>query len=212
MVWQSRMLGFPDWTFLNFPWGSSLLTLTIDLGNLCLFAMPVNVAPFLERLMRNFLWGGHTGSKINYLSLGMLQNKNMAVLAKWGWRFINEKTSWWRQVIRRIHGKESFNWHTVGDSGYNLKSPWISISGVWRKVEPLASFKLGGGTRIAFWTDGWLDNFSLCTKYLSCLALQRVLNLALRHENATWVGLMPQMKCQNAHSYSWILASLPSST
>ncbi|KAA0068180.1 hypothetical protein E5676_scaffold392G00670 [Cucumis melo var. makuwa] len=65
----------------------------------------------------------------------------------------------------RIQGKEPFNWHTVGNSGYSGKNFWISISRVWRKVESLAFSKLGDGTRIAFWTDGWIDNLPLCTQY-----------------------------------------------
>ncbi|TYK00776.1 hypothetical protein E5676_scaffold420G00430 [Cucumis melo var. makuwa] len=45
------------------------------------------------------------------------------------------------------------------------KSPWISISRVWRKVEPLISFKLGNGSRIAFWTDLWIDGLPLSIRY-----------------------------------------------
>lgn len=56
------------------------------------------------------------------LGLGALQNKNMALLAKWGWRFMNEEDSLWRQVIQSIHGKEPFNWHTVENSGNSLKA------------------------------------------------------------------------------------------
>lgn len=78
---------------------------------------------------------------------------------------MNEEDSLWRQVIRSILGKEPFNWHMVGNSGYSLKSPWISIFRVWRKVDTLASFGLGDGTRIGFWTDGWIDNLPLCTQY-----------------------------------------------
>ena len=106
-----------------------------------LFAMPINVASSLERLMRNFFWEGHTRSKINHLvkwakvtqpqldgglGSGLLQNKNMALLPNQGWRFMNEETSLWRQVIRSIHGKESFNWHTVGNSGHSLKPPGLA--------------------------------------------------------------------------------------
>lgn len=56
-----------------------------------LFAIPINIASSLERLMRNFFWEQHTRSKINHLvkwaaptcgglGLGALQNKNMALL------------------------------------------------------------------------------------------------------------------------------------
>lgn len=50
------------------------------------------------------------------LGLGGLQNKNLALLAKWGWRVINEENFLFRQDIRSIPGKKPFNWHTVGSS------------------------------------------------------------------------------------------------
>lgn len=62
-----------------------------------LYAMPDKVVSSQERLLRNFLWEGHSGSKINHLlkwdrvthsrldgglRLGGLKRKNMALLAK----------------------------------------------------------------------------------------------------------------------------------
>ncbi|XP_038903695.1 uncharacterized protein LOC120090219 [Benincasa hispida] len=43
----------------------------------------------------------------------------------------------------------------TGKGGRSLKSPWVSISKTWLKVEILATFKLGNGSRIAFWLDTW---------------------------------------------------------
>lgn len=43
-----------------------------------------------------------------------------------------------------------FNWHTTGKEGVSLRSPWLSISRMWLKVEKLATFKLEMGTESPF--------------------------------------------------------------
>ena len=68
---------------------------------------------------------------------------------------MKEDSSLWKQVILSIHGSNFFTWHTAGKEGVSLRSPWLSISCLWLKVERLATFKLGVGNRIAFWLDTW---------------------------------------------------------
>lgn len=52
---------------------------------------------------------------------------------------------------------KQYNWHTARKYENSLRSPWISISRTWRKAEALPFFKLGNGSRIAFWTNMWVD-------------------------------------------------------
>ena len=126
--------------------------------------------------MRNFFWEGHKGGKLNHLvkwdlttktqsegglGFGSLKSKNMALLAKWGWRFMKEEDSLWCQVVRSIHGRSPFGWHTSGEFKNSLRSPWNSISRSWVKVEGLAVYKVGNGRRVAFWLDPWADNLPL---------------------------------------------------
>lgn len=130
--------------------------------------------------MRNFFWEGHKGSKINHLvkwshvtraqvdgglSLGGLKVKNLALPAKWGWWFFNEDSSLWCQVISTIHGKNKYNWPTVGKICCSLQSPWISLSRNWLKVDAFKTFKLAPGTRIAFWHDLWVGLVPLSLFY-----------------------------------------------
>lgn len=125
--------------------------------------------------MRNFFWEGHKGGKINHLvkwklitgnqsdgGLGIrnLRAKNAALLAKWGWRFMKEKNSLWRQVVQSIHGKSLFGWHTSGLAICSLRSPWVSISRTWLKVEALAMFKVENG-RTTFWLEPWVNKTPL---------------------------------------------------
>lgn len=130
--------------------------------------------------MRNLFWEGHKGGKLNHLvkqeivkraqedgglGLGDLKSRNLALLAKWGWRFFNEEKSLWCRVIRSIHDRSLYNWHTAGKVCHSLSSPWISISRSWLKVEALATYKLGSGNRIAFWHDPWLDHLPLKIRF-----------------------------------------------
>lgn len=124
--------------------------------------MPEKIVSMLERIMRNFFWEGHNGSRINHLvkwnpvtqyladeglSIGGLRAKNFAILAKWEWKYLDKENSLWCQVVKSIHGKDSYNWHTAGMNNNSLRSPWISITRTWPKVDALATFKHGNGTR-----------------------------------------------------------------
>lgn len=82
------------------------------------------------------------------LSFGGIKAKNLTLLAKWGWQYFDEKNSLCCQVVRSIHGKNTYNWHTTGKTCNSLQSPWIDISRTWLKVDALSTFKLGNGIRI----------------------------------------------------------------
>ncbi|KAA0068192.1 mediator of RNA polymerase II transcription subunit 8 isoform X2 [Cucumis melo var. makuwa] len=87
------------------------------------------------------------------LGLGGIKILNSTLLAKWGWRYSLEDSTFWRKIISRIHGKEAFDWFTVGKSGNSLRIPWVNISRVWKSMEPLALIKLGNGSKISFCAD-----------------------------------------------------------
>lgn len=89
------------------------------------------------------------------LEFGGLKNRNLALLAKWGWR--HESDSLRCRVVQSIHVKDQFSRHMAGKFGMSLHSPWMSISKAWLQVEAFAIFKLGNGKRISFWQDSWDD-------------------------------------------------------
>ena len=68
-------------------------------------------------------------------------------------------------MIRSIHGSSTFNLHSSGKEIVSLRSPWISISSQWRKIDSLALFKLGDGSRILFWKHPWMDIITLECKF-----------------------------------------------
>ena len=60
------------------------------------------------------------------------------------------------KLLAEFTAKRPFDCFTLGKSGNSPRSPWVSISRVWRSVESLALFKLGNGSRIGLWTDIWV--------------------------------------------------------
>lgn len=71
------------------------------------------------------------------LEFGGLKNRNLALLAKWGWR--HESDSLRCRVVQSIHVKDQFSRHMAGKFGMSLHSPWMSISKAWLQVEALPS-------------------------------------------------------------------------
>ena len=86
---------------------------------LSLFQMPRIVWLRLEKIQRNFLWGGRTldskprlvkwdtiCSDIRKGGLGVrhLHSLNKALLCKWIWRFASEMEAFWRQIISGKYG------------------------------------------------------------------------------------------------------------
>ena len=86
---------------------------------LSLFTIPVSIAKRIEKLQRNFLWGGKKEgmthhllswesvcSPIIYGGLGIrkLIVFNKALLGKWLWRFGVEESHLWRRVIATKYG------------------------------------------------------------------------------------------------------------
>ncbi|RVW82307.1 putative ribonuclease H protein [Vitis vinifera] len=125
-----------------------------------MLSMPRKVRLRLERIQREFLWGGGALERKIHLvkwelvclekdngGLGVksLSILNKALLCKWSWRFAMEREAFWNQVIRGKYGEEQ------GD-------------GVQRKQ---------GGRRmvIKFWKDIWCGDEPLCVSFPSLFAL-----------------------------------------
>lgn len=90
-----------------------------------MFKMPAAVANRLEKIQRRFLWGDSEGRrKIHLLSwdritrskkyggLGIkrLLEHNVALLAKWWWRFNKEKEALWVKVVSKKYGLKEDEW------------------------------------------------------------------------------------------------------
>ena len=92
---------------------------------LSLFPIPMSVAGRIEKLQKDFLWGGmedehkfhlvnwkHTCTLFQNGGLG-IQNMavfNKALLGKWLWRYTSEPTSLWRRVVDSKYGSQWGDW------------------------------------------------------------------------------------------------------
>ncbi|RVW99832.1 putative ribonuclease H protein [Vitis vinifera] len=100
----------------------------------------------LEKIQRDFLWGGGTLAHKPHLvrwnlvclekrkgGLGVrnLSLMNNALLCKWNWRFANERDALWRSVISLKYGVEEGGWCTRDVMGRNGVGLWKAIRKKW---------------------------------------------------------------------------------
>ena len=160
-----------------------------------LFIIPRKVSLRLEKIQRDFLWGGGASQSkphlVNWsivciekkdggLGIRNLSRLNKALLGKWCWRFASEQDSLWKQVIVRKFGEEDGGWCS-GDSreshGVGL---WKMIRKGWLEFNKRVAFKVGDGRRVHFWKDRWHGEDSLD------VAFPRLYNLASSKD--AWVA------------------------
>ena len=141
-----------------------------------LFIIPRKVSLRLEKIQRDFLWGGGASQSkphlVNWcivcmekkdggLGIRNLSRLNKAFLGKWCWRFASEQDSLWKQVIVRKFGEEDGHW-CPGDSreshGVGL---WKVIRNGWMEFSKRVDFKLRDGRGVRFWKDRWCGEDSL---------------------------------------------------
>ncbi|RVW24649.1 putative ribonuclease H protein [Vitis vinifera] len=115
---------------------------SMPLYQMPIFRMPKSVARRLEKLQRDFLWGGGNLERkvhlVNWevvctekekggLGLRKLVPLNKALLGKWIWRFACEKENLWKQVLLEKYGQEGFGWMTK-------KANETFGVGVWKEI------------------------------------------------------------------------------
>ena len=142
---------------------SSLSSLPIY--HLSLFRAPLKVCARLERIQRQFLWGGNDlVKKVSLVSWATVCTEkikggmgvksfsmmNKALLSKWNWRFVNDRNSLWRKVIGIKFGESPDGWHTRDLRGGYGTSLWKDIRKEWSSFFQNAVFSLGDGRRINF--------------------------------------------------------------
>ncbi|KAJ9707156.1 hypothetical protein PVL29_002241 [Vitis rotundifolia] len=147
-----------------------------------LLRMPRVVSLRLEKIQRDFLWGGGALERkphlVNWdtvcsdirkggLGVRRLSNLNRALLCKWNWRYANEREALWRQVISRKFGEEEGGWYSREvREGFGV--------GLWKEIRKEGAllrnkvvFSVGNGRRVKFWNDNWCGNFSLSNLFPS---------------------------------------------
>ncbi|KAJ0527686.1 putative reverse transcriptase zinc-binding domain-containing protein [Helianthus annuus] len=143
-------------------------------------------------MRRDFLWGGDEGKqKMTWvawkktvaskegggLGFGLLRDVNIAMLAKWWWRFKSESNVLWKGVIWSIHNNPR---------AWNAIPAKVSVVGPWKQIFKIASdladvgidfqnsFRgiVGCGHGISFWLDRWVANEPLASKFPRLFAIE----------------------------------------
>ncbi|XP_021980533.1 uncharacterized protein LOC110876677 [Helianthus annuus] len=140
-----------------------------------LFKAPLNVLESLDRIRRVFFWGGsEEKARMNWvawektiaplefggLGFGSLRDANLAMLAKWWWRFKTEKNGLWRRVIWAIHHNPRA-WNDIPVKS-SVAGPWKSVCSIRHimlnaniDLNMASSAVLSNGRNIQFWLDSW---------------------------------------------------------
>ncbi|RVW54677.1 putative ribonuclease H protein [Vitis vinifera] len=151
---------------------STLSNLPIYL--MSLLCLPSSVRRRLEKIQRDFLWGGgnleHKPHLVRWelvclskakggLGVKSLSLLNKTLLAKWNWRFANEREALWNQVIRGKYGEArgGWCWREVREAhGLGL---WKGIRADWKLVSDRMTFIVEGSVVADIWDPlaegGW---------------------------------------------------------
>ncbi|RVX02717.1 LINE-1 reverse transcriptase-like [Vitis vinifera] len=159
---------------------------SIPIYQMPLFRMPKIVIRRLEKLQRDFLWGGGNMERKVHLvkweivcgdkgrgglglrKLGLL---NKALLGKWIWRYACERENLWKQVILAKFGQEEHGWRSKKPSGAFGVGVWKEIMKETDWCWDNLKFMVGKGTRIRFWTDVWCAGTALSQSFPHLFAL-----------------------------------------
>lgn len=140
-----------------------------------LFPMPSKVQKHLDKVRRSFLWEGNSDAhkfhlvkwskviqpkKQGGLGIRDLTKHNKSLLMKWWWRYGQETTSLWKEVVNAKYGKQD-HWRTKQNRAAHGVGPWKHIHKLKDEFFQDVSFKVGNGNFVSFWKDKWLNNHIL---------------------------------------------------
>ncbi|XP_026399042.1 uncharacterized protein LOC113294884 [Papaver somniferum] len=117
-----------------------------------------------------------------------LRQMNIALLAKWVWRFGVEKDQLWCRIIAKKHGSMSSYWLPGRVTNSSGISCWKIIVETSQLINLYVSINIHSGSRVSFWFDKWSGDESLCTSFpeLFRLAKDKYSSVAGHISNGSW--------------------------
>jgi hypothetical protein len=170
-----------SWKWMYLSKGGRVTLIKSTLSNLptyflSLFPIPANVATCIEKLNRDFLWGG-LGEVFKYhlvswskvcspiseggLGIWNLRIFNKALLGKWLWRYTHQREAWWKVIVDAKYGGAWDGWCSLDPPGSHGVRLWKYIRKGWSLFRSHTRFILGYGSRIRFWHDVWCAEMTL---------------------------------------------------
>jgi hypothetical protein len=170
-----------EWKRMYLLKGGQLTLLKSTLSNLptydlSLFPNLVGVANHLDKLQRDFLWGGiGDEAKFHLVNWNMICTPlhsgglrvhnfiqfNRALLEKWLWRYGREREALWRLVTDVKFETLKGGWYSKEVLGIFGVGVWKHIWRGWDKFSNFVRFKVGDGSHVSFWHDWWCGDRSL---------------------------------------------------
>ena len=130
-----------------------------------LFPNPASVALRIDKIRRDFLWGGMGEGKkfhlVNWshecqpLKMGGLGVQNLRIfnqvlLGKWLWRYGNKENTFWRYLIFVKYGSSPGGWTTREVNGSYGSGLWKHIRKGWGSFARHSHFEVGDGSKTKF--------------------------------------------------------------
>ncbi|GJV10925.1 RNA-directed DNA polymerase, eukaryota, reverse transcriptase zinc-binding domain protein [Tanacetum coccineum] len=147
---------------------------------LSLFKALMKIINLLESIRSRFFWGFKDSQRgISWvkwksvlldkesggLGVGCLHSKNLGLLGKWKWRFLNENKALWRVVISEFYGPDG----GFGDApgSYAIGGAWVDILKTMKHIEDINisfkdsfTLKIYNGSSTSFWKGHWCGDGS----------------------------------------------------
>ncbi|KAM0041794.1 putative RNA-directed DNA polymerase [Helianthus debilis subsp. tardiflorus] len=205
-----------SWKASCLSFGGRLTLIKAVLGSLPLyflsmFRAPNKVIEGMESIRRHFLWSGRDDyNKINWvawrkvvmpkvfggLGVGSLRLQNLALIAKWWWRWRLEPGALWVKCISAIHRVN--NQSDILKANRTGIGPWahfIKVGGDFMDLgvdlNELIVRSVGAGDQTRFWKDAWFGRTPLCFLFPNLYELEKDKNCLIR-DRVSWdeSGLM----------------------
>ena len=157
---------------------------------LLLFPLLVSIACCIEKLQRDFLWGGvgdeHRFHLVNWkqvctpmphggLGFWNMTLFNKALLGQWLWRCASKTESLWRRVVDCKYGSQRRGWcSNEGREPYGV-SLWKYIRSGLDYFSQYLTYKVGDGTWTQFWQDSWCGDQPLRDRFPELYRFARAL-------------------------------------
>jgi hypothetical protein len=155
---------------------------------LSLFPIPADVAQRIEKIQRDFLWGG-LNDEVKFhlvdwdtvcspnpqggLGIRNVRKFNQALLGKWLWRYAHEDGAWWRLILVAKHGSSRDGWRSSDITESHGVGLWKYICMGWSKFKCHFRFDPGVGSKISFWEDAWCGESPLKDTFPGLFSIAR---------------------------------------
>lgn len=138
-----------------------------------LYKLPSWVIKKIDSIRSSFLWNGSNikrlvnwptaclHSKNGGLGLVNLHDFNIALLAKWLWRFLTPGSFLWKSWITSLHYPSNPHLALHAPTGIKPSPFWFGVVSILPRVKRLFHVNLSNGANCLFWLDTWHNQLPL---------------------------------------------------